>query len=344
VVAKKVDPRGTMFKAMNYEEKAMYLEQAVQEIGRHPAGAVAYELEEGISDPQEDIEAVGAHQESPTQIRDLPEDQNTQERGALLYQQTQLLMKWMQDDPYLIIRPMISTTIQSIPTESRDPSSIVPDNTNGLGNPESTTSSINPLEGGAAQPETGRVSIETQAPNPLSTLIHIYSDDESLEPAHDTPVWVQEEEVPKKTPSPEPEVQDKQVSQKETKGGLEKNRKLKRIQMINLNWRILRKDHHKRKLDSSTADGQVSNKHVPDISIFPNIQIPDERQIEVRPTRQNDEVREPTLEHIYTMGSLGDNLTWGDQQIPEPVDEVAYIYAISYDQKRKAIVQRSAKK
>jgi hypothetical protein len=155
VVARKVDPRGTRFKAMNYEEQATYLEQAVQEIGRHPAGAVAYELEEGISDPQEDIEAAGAHQESPTQIRDLPEDQTTQERGALLYQQTQLLMKQMQDDPYLIIRPAISTTIQSIPTESSDPGSIVPDNTNGLGNPESTTSPINPLEGGATQPETG---------------------------------------------------------------------------------------------------------------------------------------------------------------------------------------------
>jgi hypothetical protein len=37
-------------------------------------------------------------------------------------------------------------------------------------------------------------------------------------------------------------------------------------------------------------------------------------------------------------------LTWGDQQIPELVDEVADIYAISYDQKRKAIVQRTAKK
>jgi hypothetical protein len=121
----------------------------------------------------------------------------------------------MQDDPYLIIRPAISTTIQSIPTESSDPGSTNPDNTNGLGNPESTTSSINPSEGGTTQPETGRVSIETQAPNPLSTLIHIYSDDESLEPSHGTPVHIQEEEGPEKTSSPEPEVQDKEVSQKE---------------------------------------------------------------------------------------------------------------------------------
>jgi hypothetical protein len=41
---------------------------------------------------------------------------------------------------------------------------------------------------------------------------------------------------------------------------------------------------------------------------------------------------------------LGNTLTWGDQQIPEPVDEVADIYAISYDQKRKAIIQRTTKK
>jgi hypothetical protein len=41
---------------------------------------------------------------------------------------------------------------------------------------------------------------------------------------------------------------------------------------------------------------------------------------------------------------LGNNLTWGDQQIPNPVDEVTEIYAIFYDQKRKAIVQKTTKK
>jgi hypothetical protein len=44
------------------------------------------------------------------------------------------------------------------------------------------------------------------------------------------------------------------------------------------------------------------------------------------------------------VGSLGDRLTWGDQQIPEPIDKVVEIYAISYDQKRKEIIQRTAKK
>jgi hypothetical protein len=37
-------------------------------------------------------------------------------------------------------------------------------------------------------------------------------------------------------------------------------------------------------------------------------------------------------------------LTWEDQQIPEPMDEVAKIHAITYDQKRKAIMQRTTKK
>jgi hypothetical protein len=129
----------------------------------------------------------------------------------------------MQDDLYLIIRPVMSTTIQSIPINSRDLVSIVPDNTNGLGNPESTTSSINPSEGGTTQPEIGWVSIETQAPNPLSTLIHIYNDDKSLNPSRESPVRIQEEEGPEKTSSPEPEVQHKEVSKKETsvKGGVD---------------------------------------------------------------------------------------------------------------------------
>jgi hypothetical protein len=36
-------------------------------------------------------------------------------------------------------------------------------------------------------------------------------------------------------------------------------------------------------------------------------------------------------------------ITWGDQQIPEPMDEVANIHAISYEWKRKYIIQRTTK-
>jgi hypothetical protein len=37
-------------------------------------------------------------------------------------------------------------------------------------------------------------------------------------------------------------------------------------------------------------------------------------------------------------------LTWGDQKIPEPMDEVADIHAIAYDQKRKYIIYRTTNK
>jgi hypothetical protein len=99
-----------------------------------------------------------------------------------------------------------------------------------------------------------------------------------------------------------------------------------------------------KEVGSSMADKQVSNESIPDTSISPTTQISDEQQVEVGSTRLNDEVREPTLEQIYTTGSLGNNITWGDQQIPDRVDEVADIYAISCDQKRKAIIQRMEKK
>jgi hypothetical protein len=54
--------------------------------------------------------------------------------------------------------------------------------------------------------------------------------------------------------------------------------------------------------------------------------------------------RETTMEHLYTVGSLGNTLTWGDQQIPEPVDEVVDIQAIAYDRKRKVMMKRTVRK
>jgi hypothetical protein len=50
------------------------------------------------------------------------------------------------------------------------------------------------------------------------------------------------------------------------------------------------------------------------------------------------------IEHLYTTRSLGNTLTWGDQQIPEPVDEVIDIQAISYDRKNKFLMRRTTKK
>jgi len=106
--------------------------------------------------------------------------------------------------------------------KSNDHGSTVPNNAHGLGNPEPATSLIDPSEEGTTQPED-RFLIETQVRNHLSTLIHIYSDDESPEPAHDTLVRVQEEKGLAETTSPEPEVQDKQALHMEigSEGGLD---------------------------------------------------------------------------------------------------------------------------
>jgi hypothetical protein len=62
------------------------------------------------------------------------------------------------------------------------------------------------------------------------------------------------------------------------------------------------------------------------------------------PSENREETQDPSLEQVYTIGSLGNTLTWGDQQIPEPMDEVADIHAIAYDWRKKAIVQRTTKK
>jgi hypothetical protein len=45
------------------------------------------------------------------------------------------------------------------------------------------------------------------------------------------------------------------------------------------------------------------------------------------------------MEHLYMTGSLGNILSWGDQQILEPVDEVVDIHDISYDRKRKVVMK-----
>jgi len=56
------------------------------------------------------------------------------------------------------------------------------------------------------------------------------------------------------------------------------------------------------------------------------------------------EVQELVLEQIHTAGSLGNILTWGEKQIPEPIYEVVDIQAISNDMKMKTIMKRTTKK
>jgi hypothetical protein len=54
--------------------------------------------------------------------------------------------------------------------------------------------------------------------------------------------------------------------------------------------------------------------------------------------------KEHVMEHFYTSGSLGNILSWGDQQILEPIDEVFDVQDISYDNKIKAVMKRHVKR
>jgi hypothetical protein len=85
-------------------------------------------------------------------------------------------------------------------------------------------------------------------------------------------------------------------------------------------------------------DYKVSIEHTLDASISISTQLPNEQKIEDEPFEHMEEVQEPSLEQIYTIRSLGNMLTWGDQQILEPMDEVADIHVITYEWKRKVIV------
>jgi hypothetical protein len=93
----------------------------------------------------------------------------------------------------------------------------------------------------------------------------------------------------------------------------------------------------------STTDYKVSTEPTHDASISIGTQPLNEKQPKVEPLEHTEEVQEPSLEQIYTIGSLGNMLTWGDQQIHEPVDEVVDIHAISYDRKMKSIMKRTTK-
>jgi hypothetical protein len=86
-------------------------------------------------------------------------------------------------------------------------------------------------------------------------------------------------------------------------------------------------------IDTSTTDYQVSTEPIPGSSILVDTSPVDEQQMEVEPSEHMKEVQEPILEQIHTVGSLGNTLTWGEQQIPEPVDEVTDIQAIAYDRR-----------
>jgi hypothetical protein len=114
------------------------------------------------------------------------------------------------------------------------------------------------------------VSVGTCAPNPLRKLINIYSDDESPESSHDTPVHVQEEKGSEKTSSPEPEVQTKEVPQKETEveSGLETKGPNTSETEADLKDKPEpeepKKESPQKEINGSAANEQVSNEYVPE--------------------------------------------------------------------------------
>jgi hypothetical protein len=57
-----------------------------------------------------------------------------------------------------------------------------------------------------------------------------------------------------------------------------------------------------------------------------------------------DKGKAPVMEHFHTPGSLENILSWGDQPIPEPLDEVVDVESIVYDRKRQSLVRRTQRK
>jgi hypothetical protein len=138
-------------------------------------------------------ETVEISQVAPILDMDFFEVQTAQGMGGLMYQQAQLLMKRMQENPDLAIwrRPPTDNPKES-PTGASYPESISLSNINGSGNPDPTVLSVRLLAIVMTQPEMDHILVKTRAPNPLRNFINIYSDDERSESSHNTPVHVQE--------------------------------------------------------------------------------------------------------------------------------------------------------
>jgi hypothetical protein len=175
------------------------------------------------------------------------------------------------------------------------------------------------------QPETVRTSGRTSAPNPLSELIKIYDDDESPEVSLVTPVHIEEEKEPEKTSSPVPDTQTQGLPQSEQEVESVLDTQLPNAPETQADSPKdepgsgeQKEEAPQQEIGVSMAKDQVSTEPTPDASISIGTQTPDERQTEVGPSEHREEVQEPSLEQVYTIGSLGNTLTWGDQQIPNP--------------------------
>jgi hypothetical protein len=255
-----------------------------------------------------------------------PEVQDMRERGKLMYQHALQMMGPMQDipDPIRLMRFMTDIPEESPPGLSI-PNFINPGNNNGSNNSNSIRPPVWSPTCVTIQPEASRVSVGAGVPNPLSELINIYSDDESPETSLNTPMQIQEEKGPEKAASHDPEVQTQEIprKEKEAKNVLD----IKNLEVLETRADDLKgksePDEPKggspqKEVGNSTADEQVSIEYFPDVSISLDTQIPDKWQVEAKSLEYNEKVQEHDLEQVYTTGNMGNTLTWGDQQIPEP--------------------------
>jgi hypothetical protein len=220
-----------------------------------------------------------------------------------------------------------------------------------LDNPEVTMPQAGSLGDDSAQAKIARTSGRESAPNPLRDLITIYDDEDILEVSLVTLVHITKEKEPKKPSSPalNAQIQGLPQNDQEVKSILDTDlldvpRTQVDILKDELGLGKQEEEVPQQEIDISAIDYQVSIKPSPDASISIGTLPPDEKQLEAKSLENMKEVQEPILEQIYTVGSLGIMLTWGDKQIPEPVDEVGDIQDISYDWKRKSIMNITTKK
>jgi hypothetical protein len=201
------------------------------------------------------------------------------------------------------------------------------------------------------QYEVPRTPGEIGVPNTLFDLITIYDDEESSEVSLVTPISIIEEKGPEKTsaPSPDASVQNPPQGDHEAKSVLDAEfldllGTLKDNSREELGLGGQKEEVLQQEINTSKTDHQVSTEPITDSSILADTSPSNEIQKEDNPSEHIKEVHEPVLEQIHTTGNLGKTLTWGEQPIPEPVDEVINIQVITYDMKKKAIMKRTTKK
>jgi hypothetical protein len=215
-------------------------------------------------------------------------------------------------------------------------------------NPEVPSSHIRSPGGISTHLDISRTPGRKNIPNPLFDLITIYDDQESLEVSLVTQFQITEEREPDKasTVGPNASIQNLTQSDHEVESVLETELLDLLGTPIGTSRDELGLGRHKeeipwQEIDISIDDYQVSTEPTPNSLVLVDTLSADEKKMKFDPSRHMEEVHEPILEHIHTVKSLGNTLTWGEKQIPEPVDEVTNIKVIAYDQKRKFIMKRT---